>query len=240
MPSTLQSLRARYGTSDPSKIRRFLQPYWDYVWYPAAGITSLSFFSIALGGRDPNAPGVTQLKTLEDTNLMTPRRTDPNDLFVYEIRTHIRLAPKNRQNATIAADGLAITRGYGDLAFQSQLAQLFRGARLRLLFDNKRYVNINQPFTAAPAGFGLNIKNFASAGTIAPAVSQIAWQQSNPDNANVYACDPPIMVSKSQIIDCFIDWPAGDQPVFTNLVLGVSPSVQIGVILNGEEFRPYQ
>lgn len=237
----LNSLQQRYGTADWTKWQRFEQPYYDYVWYPGAGVTSsLSFFSIAQGGRDPNAIVATQTKNEEDTNFKTARQITPNYLYVAEIRTHLRLAPKNRQNATIAASAQAIYRDLCNSTFQSQLAQFFRGARLRIVIDNKEYTSINQPLTSAPAGFGLNFTSFASDGLVAPAVAQHSWVQSDPDSANVYAVDPPIVIAPSQIIDAFLDWPAGDQPVLTNTVAGTTPSVQIGVILHGLVFRSAQ
>lgn len=71
---------------DPLKVDKLYQPIYDRVNYPAAGATSLNFFSVPVGGtatiiRAGTAASVT--KTRRDTNL-TNQSVLPNEGFDWQ------------------------------------------------------------------------------------------------------------------------------------------------------------
>jgi len=88
----LSTLQGRFGTQDPSQLQIQKWEYYDYVRYPVAGVTQLTFFTNPIGSTDTNS-GLT--KTLEQTN-MTRNAMFDDPFIITEIKTHIYLLRKRQ------------------------------------------------------------------------------------------------------------------------------------------------
>ena len=234
MPSSNQifaDLSAQYGTSDWTQWSPYPQPFYDHIAYPAAGTQSLDFFAVPAGGLDPNAGQ----KFLTDTNMIVPRQLGMNYLFVFEIRLGIFLKAKNFQPNAIATDASLL---YGDLkGMLSKWNELFERGTLIINVDSKNYGIIDRPFKRCPAGMGLNLCQTGSLAEAGP----YGYIQNNPDDANIYNLAPsPFWIAPTQTLGISIQWFDGLSPVFTNLVAGASPALQLGIFLGGYMVRARQ
>lgn len=81
----LQVLQARFGSADWNQWHIYRQPQYDFIRYPTAGTTSISFLNVALGNTDPNS---SLAKTLEQTNLSKPRSFGQN-YFILDRKSNV-------------------------------------------------------------------------------------------------------------------------------------------------------
>jgi hypothetical protein len=109
---------------------------------------------------------------------------------------------------------------------------------LQITIGQKQYFDIPTPFKYCPPGFGPDVHEHGCVGTLTESESWYA-QQSN-DLADVYSVQPAQMVEPEQTIEVKITFDNANTPVFTNLVEGVSPSIDVGVIFDGYIVRPSQ
>jgi len=239
----LEAMQQRYGTANWQVYKPWRQPLYDYCWYPTTAALTLpiQFFSVPRGNADPNAP-TTALgrKTEEDTNLETSMQMASNILWISAIRCHVRIMPKARQNATVAALASYIYRSA--VGGQDELAKLFNFGYLSIKFNQKLFVEIERPFVTAPAAFGVNMRQFASGGDGAgsPAAINACWQQSNPDIGSLWDCEPGIWIDPGQQIDAQFSFPDADAPNFATVVGGQPWYIQVGLWLDGYQIRPVQ
>lgn len=231
----MNQLQSQFGTSDWSKWNIYAQPFYDAVVYPGAGTTSLDFFALPAGATDSNG---SFSKTAEDTNCTVPRQLGQNYLICTAIRCGVFFRAKSRQPNAIATDANLIYRTMDDC--MNKYLELFNRGTLQINIDSKSYLTLDRPFIRAPYGAGLNLRNFASAGTSAPAVKSVRWIQNNPDEASVYVNTPPWFIAPNQIINASIQWNDGTGPVFTNLVDSATPSIQLRLMLDGFMVRASQ
>jgi hypothetical protein len=230
----LQTLQRRYGSADWTRWEAQRWQFYDYVRYPLAGTTQLRFFSVALGGQDPNS---LLAKTLEQTNLSKGASFGQVYFIIKQIRTHAFFLPKNRQNATIAADADVIYTLMTDA--MSKFVELMRDGVLNIEILAKKYFDIERPLVTAPPGFGLTIYQHGSSFLAASPQAGI-WAVQNPNGSSVYDANPPQVVEPEQSFQVTLDYPNGLSPVFTDLVGGGGPVIDIGVIFDGYIVRPAQ
>ena len=227
----IDQLQRRFGSADFTKWQFHRWSFYDYVRYPTAGGTQLTFFSIPLGGTDPNS---SLGKTMEQTNVPKARSFGQVYFFVQQIRTHLHVLAKNRQHATISGDADVITSTYSDM--MNALLNLSGQGVLNFPIGSKHYFDIVKPFETCPPGFGVNISQHASS---ASAADRYLFQQSNKLD-DVYSVTPAQMIEPEQTVEITIDFPNATSPALTGLVNAVDPRLDVGVILDGYIARPAQ
>lgn len=233
----LAALQASYGSAlwNQWQVHRF--PKYDYIRYPAAGATSLTFMANPLGTVDPVS---TLQKTVEETNLPKSRSFGQVYYLITQIRTDVRWLAKSRQATGISddADVIYTTMTNAMSAFRNILN---RGV-LNISFAQKRFFQISQPFVTCPPGYGIEIFNHSSSYiAAASAYTQFSlWNETSSRRDNIYDLVPQQLVEPEVTIDITVDFPDGTSPALTTLVNGVSPRLEVGVIFDGYEIRPAQ
>lgn len=225
----LNVLTQRLGSADWSKWQIQRWTYFDYVRFPVAGTAQLSFFSNAIGATDPVS---TLAKTQEDTNLPKPRTFGQQYYIIRQIRTHINVLPKVRQQGATAA-----LTGYTNLNLSTALwiEQLANLGVLQVTIGQKEYFDIEQPFKFCPPGFGLeNVIPMAADG------ASNAYNQQSPLNQDVYALTPPQLVEPEQNFEANIVFPYANAPATPTPAGGAALYVNIGLIFDGYIARPAQ
>jgi hypothetical protein len=235
-PAALGQLQRSYGSADWSQWQNYRWQQYDYVRYPAAGAAQLQFFTVGLGGADPNASTVP--KTLEQTNLTASGQFGQVGMLIAQIRLHARILPKGRQAAGIANDADVLWTTYTNM--MSKYLELLRRGVLSISIQSKEYFTISEPLRTCPPGFGVEIQQHASSYIAAAGAwtTFSAWVQQNPDADNIFNVDPPQYIEPAQTFTAQITYPDGTGPVFTNLVSAASPALDIGLIFDGYIVRP--
>lgn len=233
----LQTLQARYGSSDWSRWHIQRWPFYDTARYPAAGTTNLALMQIPLGGVDGNS---SLGKTTEDTNIVMPGSFGNVYYIINQVRCLAYLIPFGRQHATIAADVNAIFTTYTNC--MDKLLELQRRGVLSMSIGFKQYLQIQSPFLRAPAGFGIDIDQHSSSFIAAGSefTKAACWVTNPNDEDDVYNQTPPQIIEPNQTFSLNLSYPDGAGPVFTNLVDGVSPAVNVMVLFDGYIVRPSQ
>jgi len=219
----------RFGTADWSKWGLNQWSFYDYVRYNPAGVTSIPFFSVNVGGTD-SVSGLS--KTFEETNA-TQSRMLGQDLILTSIRTHIWLLPKNRQPSAIQA---LPSWCYDDSAPTiSALVDLSNQGILEIKLGQKLYVQVGQPFLYMPFCKGIDIDQHAASGA-QPSI----WMQQSTSPVDKWIQEPEQWIESQQILDVAINFTNGTSPSLPSIGEGVNPSVAIGVWLDGYLVRPMQ
>ncbi len=86
----------------------------------------------------------------------------------------------------------------------------------------------------------MNLVQNAATSAAGPVVQFGPWIQNSPDQADVFTESPGLWIAPTQTISASITWPDGLGPVFTNLVDGASPVIQLGLFLGGYMVRASQ
>jgi hypothetical protein len=230
----LALLQQQIGSSKWDQWTALRWQFYDYATYPAAGCTQLQFFIQPVGGTDPVS---TLVKTTEDTNCPKQRSLGQVFFVMQNIRTHICIAPKNRQAAAIANNATLLYGNNGVNKAFSKIYEIMRRGVLNIRIGQKAYFDIPYPLCNAPAGFGLDITQHAA--VYSASASAGLWVQSDPDRANVYDVAPPQMIEPEQTFDVTLDYPT-TSPVLTSLVNSADLLVRVGVIFDGYLARPSQ
>lgn len=226
----LQTIQSKIGSANWQDWGIYRWVWYDYVRYPGAGLTELQFFVNSLGTTDPNS-GLA--KTLEQTNAPKSRSFGQTFFIITQIRTHVHVLPKKRQPAALANDADLLFTSINDM--QNALVNLMSNGVLQIKLGQKDYFEIEKPFRRCPPGFGVKIYQHASLGP-----DQCQWSQQSHLQDDVWAVSPAQMIEPEQTIDASVIFPEGIPAVFTNLVNGATPSVDIGLLLDGYIVRPAQ
>lgn len=193
-------------------------PLYDYIRYAPAGSSSLTFFSVPLGGTDPVSSAA---KTMEQTNVQKSGQLG-YPFVVHQFRLDVRLLPKTRQPAAISALTDYVWDDIGDVG--EALENLLGQGVLNISIGQKSYFDVNKPFRACKSGFGVNITSEAgAAGTVH--VQQAIGQP--------YAVTPPQYIAPDQILTVTVDFPNANSPALTGLIAASDPRLEIGLILDG-------
>ena len=245
-PVILDALQQRFGTADWTQYQVIRGQKYDFIRCPNLGTNQLSFFSIPIGGVDPNS----QLaKTLEQTNLVKNASFGQEYFAITQIRTYAGFLPKARQNGTIATDVNSVWNGYSasDANAVEALNNLFNRGILNVSFAQKLYYQIQQPLKSAPAGFGVEIQQYGQARQASVvSAKQAPWVQGDWRFDQVYNLDPIQLVEPEVQLAVTMDFPDLNSPDFTGTwretgnVNSVNPNVEVGVIFDGYVIRPLQ
>lgn len=232
----LQMLQSRIGSADWSQWQMQRWCFYDYIRYPTAGTTQLTFFANALGATDP----VSNLgKTAEQTNVSKSRSFGQVYFIIQQIRSHIHFLPKARQVSGISSDADLLFNALNPM--WNAINNLSGQGVLTIKIGQKEYFDVEQPFRFCPPGFGIELYKHASSYVQADSDAQQSWWwQQSPDPKDVYSMTPPQMIEPEQTIEVTIDFPNGVSPALTSLVNSVNPAVDIGLIFDGYIARPVQ
>lgn len=230
----LRNLQQRIGSANWNQWQIQRWHYYDYIRYTAAGVSELSFFANPVGTTDPVS---TLAKTLEQTNLSKSRSFGQVYYIIQQIRTHVHVLPKQRQNATIIADTTVVLNEYEDL--YKVLYNLLNQGVLQIKIGQKDYFDIVRPFRQCPPGFGINLSETSIAGTVANGQQNLVWQQ-GPNQNDVYNVTPQQMIEPEQNIEAKITFDNGVSTAITGVVDAVDARVDIGLLFDGYIVRPQQ
>lgn len=229
----LAQMESQVGSADWSRWTKNRFCYYDYAQLPPAGTNELQLFTVPYGSADPVT---TTTKTLEQTNMNESRSFGRVNFLISQIRTHIRVTPKNRQASGISDQTTTIVALYTPL--MNALLNLSFMGTLVINIGQKEYFDIPQPFITAPPGFGPTILQHGS--VLAGAQTQGMWfvQDNNPDS--VYRVKPEQLIEAGQTFNVKIAFDNANSPALTTLVNSTTPKVEIGVIFDGYVLRPVQ
>lgn len=233
----LAALQASYGSAIWNQWQVHRWSMYDFIRYPTAGTTSLTFMANPTGTTDP-VSGLQ--KTVEETNLPKSRSFGQVYYLITQVRTDARWLAKSRQATGISDDADVIYTTMTNA--MSALRNIIARGVLHISFAQKRFYAIDQPLTNCPPGYGIEIFNHSSSYiAAASAYTQYSlWNETNTKRDNVYDLVPQQLVEPEVTIDVTIDYPDGTSPALTTLVNGVSPRLEIGVIFDGYLIRPAQ
>jgi len=238
----LSTLQGRFGTQDPSQLQIQKWEYYDYVRYPVTGVNQLQFFTNPLGS-SVTVGGITYTKTLEQTN-MTRNAMFDYPFIITEIKTHIYLLPKFRQDAAVSANTALISGGGGTIGYGqpngvwNALWNLSGQGVLNVQFGQKTYFDIEQPFKFCPTGFGVDVISTSAYSVVANVSNSSLFQQSeNPDD--IYKVTPPVLVEKDQNLQIAINFPQGTSTTIPQ-ISSTNVNVDIGLIFSGFAILPTQ
>ena len=246
MDATLiNALQAKFGTSDFSRFQIIRSPWYDTVRYNGAGQTSLTFFTVPLGGTDP-VSGLA--KTTEQTNVVKQGSFGQTYFLATQIRTQVRLLPKNRQaQGAVSGDANAVTHGLSHQAtnYFTQLAKLLTRGVLTIAFAQKEYFTNGQPLLNLPPGFGIEISVLPEKAIAGDAILGGTWLTQSTRAQDVWQTSPAQLIEPEIAIAAAINFPSGTSPAFTNTFLTTAaaqstPSLEIMLAFDGYQIRPQQ
>lgn len=234
----IRGLQQRIGSANWNNWQMTRWCFYDYVRLTNSGVTNLDFFSVPVGGVDPVSSAA---KTHEQTNLTKVRTFGQVYFVVQQIRTHIHLLPKQRQNLG-ATKTFTITANYAPV--MHRLYDLLNLGVLQIKIGQKEYFDIPQPFRLCPPGFGVSVKELGFVGG-ALATDNNFWFQQTADSAEIYNLSPPQLVEPEQNIEAKITFDDAASPTIPNTGTvtadnAFAPRVDIGLILEGYIIRPAQ
>jgi hypothetical protein len=223
------------GSANWSKWQWIRWVFYDYVRVPntAAGNTPLIFFTNNLGQADTFS-GIQ--KTLEWTNMPQQGQFGQNYFVIQEIRSHLQLVPKARQNATVAA---TTNYTYDQMVFSQRYKTALSTGVLDFTIGQKQYWHMQQPFRTCPPGFGLT-QVIVPFDLVASATGNAYLAQSN-NLSDVYGVSPPQLIEPSQQFTATVSFPDLGYNFHNCLdASGQNAAVEAGIILDGYIFRPMQ
>jgi hypothetical protein len=220
-------LRANYTAAQLAGISVQRAPRYDTVRYPAAGTAGpLQFFAVPSGGVDPSS---SHTKSLEDTNIETPRSLGPVAFLMTHIRSQLFWDAKSRQVSGISSDADALFSVYKD-AVEAFVDIASQGV-LTIKTDDKDSYEIPQPFLRCPPGFGFDITAWAAS------VKQSGFAYQSPVQKPM-ALSPLKLLKADQLINVSLAYPNATSPALTNIVASsYTPVLKLRVILDGYEIR---
>lgn len=231
-PEVLNALQKQFGSADFDTWQIQRWQWYDYARYNSAGTNSLQMFINPQGSTDP----VSVLpKTLEQTNMPKAGSFGQTYYLLQQVRTHAFILPKARQPAGISDNTLTTWRNMP--ALTNKFAELLRRGSLSISINQKLYWQFERPFLACPPGFGMNIQEFGASEGATPTAG-IDWVQQSPYYKDVWNLNPnPQMFEPEQSFNVTFNWDSLS-PVFTTLVNGATPNIDLGVIFDGYIIRP--
>lgn len=236
-PNLVSQVLQKYGAADYRRWQNYRWQLYDFVRYPAAGTTLLTFFSVPQGGLDPNAAAGTSgaPKTLEQTNMNQSGQVGTQPFAITELRTYARILPKGRQVSTLSDDADLLWTTISNM--MSIFLQLLRRGVLIMMLNNKEYFTQQAPFMNFPPGFGVRIQQHG-ASFLAAFTNFSIWAQQSPRHEDVFDVDPPLVIGIGETFTVTITYPDAAGPVFTGLVNSADPRIDVGVIFDGYTIRP--
>lgn len=230
----LRQQQLDYGTVDWSQWNAVRFPMWDYCRYAAAGTNQVPFFTVANGGTDPVS---LTAKTWEETNLSKVKSFGPVYYALQEIRIHAQILVKARQPTAMSTDANLIYTTLSNM--MPKYLELLRRGVFNLKLSNRNFLSVDQPFQTMSPGIGVHIRQHAAWYGTNGFNDFSTWVQQDNSIQNRFKVEPFLIIEPETVIEPTIDFDTLS-PVFTGLVDGVDPKIQIGCIFDGYLIRPGQ
>lgn len=237
-PQLVSQVLAKFGAQDYSRWANYRWQLYDFVRYPGAGgATSLTLFSVPVGGADPNATAGTSgnPKSLEQTNMNQSGQVGTQPFAITELRCCARILPKSRQPTNISDGTNLLWTTMSNM--MSKYLELLRRGVLVMMLNSKEYITQTAPFINMPPGFGIRIQEHAAVYTSGFTTFSI-WVQQSPRHEDVFDIDPPLVIGIGETFTVQIIYYDGTGPDFTTLVTSTTPYLDCGVIFDGWTIRP--
>ena len=237
--SVISAASQRFGVIDYSRWQAIRWQWYSYVTYTegATPPSEFNFFGNVVG-----QAGI----TLADTNLPKAGSFGQTHFLLKTISTDIRLATNDRDGFTRANIATIDTRA----ASSDYLGGFVKAGLLQLNIGARPFATIPKPFMYAPPpgnqpGYDNSYVNQIEAAPVpSGGVDQLVglpYVQQTRDRANVYVCDPNILIEAEQQFDVKISYPSGAIPLIaTSIYDDTTNPLKIGVILDGVLLRPMQ
>lgn len=209
-PPSIDALQA-YNVNRPGQIEAIWQPYYDFLTYPAAGQTQLTFFQRTVG---------TAGTTLADTNMRASGQF-PRPVQFLVTGLQVVYSPVK----AVAEVAALVTTPSVPLTNINDVNAVARSGWLRLTIGSKDYLT-DAPIGKFPPVYCLDV-----AGELGPNVNAATLTQVV-DYANIsgkYYSVTPFLIPSNQNFDVTLNWPAA--------VAVTGATNRIGVILDGFEYR---
>jgi len=216
---SLQALQGKYGSADYSNWQSTRRRFYSFITYPSAGAAVLTFFGSALG-----QGGV----TLEQTNMPKAGSFGQVHFLLKALATAIKINTWN----LAAFDGTDVSTLFSDF-----IGGFVQVGELDFTINQRPFAQIVKPFQYAPPFHGS--EQVYTADGVSPTAPPYAEQTRNRDG--IFQIDPNIMIEAEQQFSVSISFPSGLVPVLaTGIVNDSTNPLQVGVIMDGIEFRPLQ
>ena len=216
---------AKYRSSLP-QADSIWNPQYDYVAYPNAGTTQLSFFTTPQGQGTTSAPGGSGSKTIQDTNLTTAGMLPLGNRFLV-LGIEVEFWPGNTPGLRLAAvpTDAQFARNTDDVY------TLLKSGILTFSIQNRIFVQdgplMKFPTQTRLAGFATYNQNDSTAATIG--FGQIEYAAGIGASYDIV----PVYIESTQGFTVTINWPGV-------VALPSATDGRIGVRLNGKLVRNAQ
>jgi len=217
---TIARLQAQFGTLDLNRLQVQRKQFYSYVPYPLAGASQLNFFGQAVGNNG---------STLEDTNIPVQGSFGTSHFLIKGIECKYKLP--NLNFAAFAGTD-ATTLG------SEILGGIFGVGIFELVVNAKTYIQVNKPFLQIPPADGR--VNYFQAGQVDANTEAEPVCELSTRSENKYLCDPEIFIMSQQNFAASISYPSGPVPVRATSIITAANMLQVGIVMDGYEFRPVQ
>lgn len=207
-PPSLQALKA-YNVNRPGQVEVIWQPTYDFQVYPAAGSSQITFFQTTVG-----TAGATLATTNMEAAGQFPR---PKEFLVTGIQIFFEPG-----NAVAVGNAAAATTQEN----WNDVSDVMNGAAfLRFFIGSKDYL-IDTPLSKFTQQFRLGgVADNAATGTNA---TPVVWFIDYAVHSGKYYSITPTKLPSNQNFNVSLNFPT---------VIAVSVAAQIGVILDGFQYR---
>jgi len=205
----------QYVVQDIDKMEALTQPLYSYQLYPAAGATTLSFFTTA-------AQGTT---TVEDTNMQLAGQLPAPQRFLIE-GIGIDWLPGSTAAAPVILGADGVTGQANDMW------AVFRRGVFSLDIGSKNYLRMDPLFALPPRSHMGN--NFATSSSTTAAAALNVRMNTAFSEGPVLRVNP-MLIDPGMNFQATINFPGGAIPLPSTDAL-----CRIGVILYGTLYRPAQ
>lgn len=232
----LQYLSDNYGSADFKNWQRVRQPYWSFMPYPEAGVSQLTFFGNSLG-QGTNTENL--------TNMPKAGSLGQRHYVLKQIKVKWYLKSWDMVTTWGGADN--------DTLVSDILNGFVHTGELELNINQRMFVQLPKPQLYAPPSDGrmqsysagvqsLTISALGiSSDILSTAVFAAPMAALNSRRDGLYIIDPEILIEAEQSFNVTINWPTGLVPIIgTDITDDTTNPLYIGVVIDGEEYRPLQ
>lgn len=229
----------RFKTTQPGNIEAIIQPLYDHVLYPAAGVVSLQPFSVKLGDGQSTEPGAVTgtVKTLGDTNMQAANQLPRFEAQLID-SIEVELYPGGSVSGSTVYNSASAGTVVTTVPTAAQIAaindiQAFRnGGRFSFVIQNKPYLDV-APLRRLPASNQPEIRGISSVYNTNTTVAGSVQAASLQFDGRPFFLDVPLALFEQQTFQVTLSWG-------TAQALPSGNPGRVGVYLNGVKYRTAQ
>jgi hypothetical protein len=231
--SAIKRIQQRYGSTDYASWQNLRKRFYSFVTYPEAGSSQLTFFGSALGQNGT---------TPEITNMPKAGSFGQQHFWVRTISCVVKIDVWN----LAAWAGTDASSLYSDF-----IIGFVQAGFLEFKINARPWIQLPVPFLYAPPFDGRALVYSAGISTLTLAegtpntltglVTSAPFATQTTDKEGVFMFDPPPFIEAEQNFEITISFPSGLVPVIgTGVTDDTTNPLKVGVILDGELYRPMQ